>query len=259
MKFSEMPYQRPDLDRIRVQIDEIRGRIERAASAQEQIAAYSDFETLYRGAETMLTIAYIRHSIDTRDPFYDGEQNFSDETMPLLEELVQTVNLAMLHSAFRPALEAHYGSLLFRNLEIAVRAFSPEILPLMNGLALLNSDREGNVVLKGIEGETRAYNGTDYTYYGLGDCDVVQNDDGTVDYNITIRDDAKFEDGTPITIDDVIFSMRFAIRSSRSSLSWAAVCPACSAAHSSRRRCSRSAGSATPRTTRWSTATSPSP
>jgi M3 family oligoendopeptidase len=131
MKFSEMPYQRPDIDRIRVQIDEIRGRIEHAASAEEQIAAYSEFEKLYCSAETMLTIAYIRHSIDTRDPFYDGEQNFSDETMPLLEELVQTVNLAMLHSAFRPALEAHYGRLLFTNLEIAVRAFSPEILPLM--------------------------------------------------------------------------------------------------------------------------------
>ena len=77
----------------------------------------------------------------------------------------------------------------------------------MNGLGLLASDREGNIVLKGIEGETRAYNGTDYTYTGLGDCDIVENDDGTVDYNITIRNDVKFEDGEPLTIDDAIFSM----------------------------------------------------
>ena len=56
-------------------------------------------------------------------------------------------------------------------------------------LALLSTDREGNVVLKGIEGETRPYNGKDYTYKGIADCDIVENADGTVDYNITMRDD----------------------------------------------------------------------
>ena len=71
---------------------------------------------------------------------------------------------------------------------------------------LLGSDREGAVVLKGIEGETRSYNGTDYTYYGMSDCDIVENEDGSVDYNFTLRDDLKWSDGEPITIDDVIFS-----------------------------------------------------
>ena len=35
--------------------------------------------------------------------------------------------------------------------------------------ALLVTDREGSVVLKGIEGDVRPYNGTDYTYYGVAD------------------------------------------------------------------------------------------
>ncbi len=74
-------------------------------------------------------------------------------------------------------------------------------------IGLLGSDREGNVVLKGIEGETIAYNGTDYTYTGIADCDVTQNDDGTVVYDFTLRDDIKFSDGEPLTADDVIFSM----------------------------------------------------
>ena len=74
-------------------------------------------------------------------------------------------------------------------------------------IGLLGSDREGNIVLKGIEGETIAYNGTDYTYTGIADCDVTQNDDGTVVYDFTLRDDIKFSDGEPLTADDVIFSM----------------------------------------------------
>lgn len=74
-------------------------------------------------------------------------------------------------------------------------------------LGLLGSDRKGEMVLKGIEGETRSYNGTDYTYYGPADCEIVENADGTVDYFFTLRDDLVFSDGTPVTIDDVIFSM----------------------------------------------------
>ena len=77
----------------------------------------------------------------------------------------------------------------------------------MTQVSLLTTDREGNVVLKGIEGETIPYNGTDYTYTGIADCEVTQNDDGTVVYDFTLRDDIKFSDGEPMTADDVIFNM----------------------------------------------------
>ncbi len=77
----------------------------------------------------------------------------------------------------------------------------------MTQVALIGNDRAGNLILKGIEGETVDYNGKDYFYDGIADTDIVQNDDGTVDYNIKIRDDIVFSDGTPMTIDDVIFNM----------------------------------------------------
>ena len=68
------------------------------------------------------------------------------------------------------------------------------------------ADRVANPILKGIAGETRNYNGADYTYKAPGDITVTENADGTVFYDITIRDDLKFTDGHPIDIDDVIFS-----------------------------------------------------
>ena len=74
-------------------------------------------------------------------------------------------------------------------------------------LGLLGADRKGEMVLNGIEGETREYNGTEYTYHGTSDCTVTENADGTVTYDIKMRDDLKFSDGEPVTIDDVIFSM----------------------------------------------------
>jgi peptide/nickel transport system substrate-binding protein len=70
----------------------------------------------------------------------------------------------------------------------------------------LASDRGGNMVLNSIEGETIPYNGTDYTYTGIGDCAITINDDGTVTYDVTLRDDIVFSDGVPMTIDDYIFN-----------------------------------------------------
>ena len=75
-------------------------------------------------------------------------------------------------------------------------------------VGLLTTDREGNVILKGIEGETIAYNGTDYTYTGIADCKVTKNTtDGTMTYEFTLRQDVKFSDGHVLNADDVIFSM----------------------------------------------------
>ena len=77
----------------------------------------------------------------------------------------------------------------------------------MTQLGLLASDRTGAIILKGIDGETINYNGTDYTYYGPADLTITENADGTVDYDFVLRDDLVFSDGEPLTVDDVIFSM----------------------------------------------------
>ena len=87
----------------------------------------------------------------------------------------------------------------------ATTAYDMDVVDLTQAGALA-ADRGGAVIEHGIEGETVEYNGTEYTYYGMGDVEVTQNDDGSVDYTITIRDDVSFSDGEPVTIDDYIFS-----------------------------------------------------
>ena len=77
----------------------------------------------------------------------------------------------------------------------------------MTAVGLISTDREGNVVYKGIEGEKRTFNGTEYTYTGLSDVTETINDDGTVDYNIKLRQGVKFSDGKELTVDDVLFSI----------------------------------------------------
>lgn len=77
----------------------------------------------------------------------------------------------------------------------------------MTAVPLLNSDRTGAIIMKGIEGETVEYNGTAYTYTGIADATITENADGTVFYDFVLRDDVTFSDGEPLTVDDVIFSI----------------------------------------------------
>ncbi len=77
----------------------------------------------------------------------------------------------------------------------------------MTQVSLLNGDRTGAVITKGINGETVNYNGTDYTYYSIADLDMTENADGTVYYDFTLRDDIVFSDGEKLTVDDAIFTM----------------------------------------------------
>ena len=53
----------------------------------------------------------------------------------------------------------------------------------MTQLLLFPTTRLGEVVYKGIEGESYEYNGTSYTYTGPADIEVTENADGTVDYD----------------------------------------------------------------------------
>lgn len=88
----------------------------------------------------------------------------------------------------------------------STNAYEQEITDLVH-LPLLGFDREGAMVLTGIEGEVRPYNGTDYTYTGIADCVITENADGTVYYDFTMKDGVLFSDGHEMDIDDVIFSM----------------------------------------------------
>ena len=131
MKFTEMPYVRPDMERVLADFDAIAARLDDAKSAEEQIAAYEAADTLKKRFMTAAALASVRHTIDTRDEFYTAENDFMDENAPVVQEKIQKILEKMLSSAFRRELEAHFGELFFRNLEIAARTFKPEIIGLM--------------------------------------------------------------------------------------------------------------------------------
>ena len=129
MKFSEMAYERPDLEEMKGQIAGLTEKLRAAedyAEAKKVFLAKEEFE---KHIVTLSTLANIRHDIDTHDAFYDGEMKFWDGAMPELEEYRQVWTKAMLESPYRKDFSGEYGDLMFVKAEMALKTFSPEIIP----------------------------------------------------------------------------------------------------------------------------------
>lgn len=128
MKFSEMPYARPDLDELKQQLQALTDQLRSApdyASAHEAFLAQQKLST---HIDTLATLSSVRNSIDTRDKFYDAEEQFWNEAGPELRAYDDAWTAAMLESPFRKDFAAEYGDLMFVNAEIGRKVFSPAIV-----------------------------------------------------------------------------------------------------------------------------------
>ena len=128
MKFTEMPYERPDTDQIK---KEMKGLTEELKSAQSYGEAREVFirkDELEKRVLTMEGLASVRHSIDTRIEFYKDEYKFWNEAMPQLQEYLQNWTLVLMDSPFRKDFENEFGKIIFTNAELELKSFSPEII-----------------------------------------------------------------------------------------------------------------------------------
>ncbi len=142
MKFSQMPYTRPDTQAVFQEMDRLTERVAAAASAQDQLDAYYQMDKLTSQFFTQASICSVRHTVDTRDAFYEAEHEFINQQYPLLDEKRQAFHRALAQSPFRPQLEEALGSLVFTNIEIELKSFSPEIVPLMQEENRLTTEYE---------------------------------------------------------------------------------------------------------------------
>ena len=128
MTFSQIPYERADLAAWKAQMEDITARFRAAATFEEADAVYREAATFDEDFQTMLTLARIRNNIDTRDEFYDAEVTYYNQETPKLQPVSKAWTQATLESPFRAQLEEKYGKVTFVNAEMAVKAFSPELV-----------------------------------------------------------------------------------------------------------------------------------
>ncbi len=127
-RFEEIAYERPDMAQLEQGFNEAIAQFENADSAEAQWEAMEQINALRRGFDTAYTLVSIRHTVDTRDAFYEGEQNFFDKNMPIAEGYTNRFYRALLNSNFRTELEARTGKQLFDLAACQLNTFSPEVI-----------------------------------------------------------------------------------------------------------------------------------
>lgn len=128
MKFNEMQYVHLDTQKLKNEICETVEKFKSAKTFEEADSAFAEYGKICDTVETQSALVYIRHTVNTLDEFYDREQEFLDESLPVLSEYFQMMTKALLESPFRAEFTEKYGELMFINEEMELKTFSPEIV-----------------------------------------------------------------------------------------------------------------------------------
>jgi len=129
MKFSEYKYVRPNLDFFKQKMDEQLVNIATGKDVETEIKAVYNIFDIMDDIDSMNQLVSIRNSVDTKDKFYEAEQEFFDENGPHIQEYNQKFYNALLDSKNRKELEVEFGSYIFEKFEVAKKIFSAEIIP----------------------------------------------------------------------------------------------------------------------------------
>ena len=162
MKFHEFKYERPDFDAQKEKIMTLLEAFNAASDATLQLEVFGKINKERSYVSTMGTLASTRHSIDTRDEFYDAENTYWDEAGPLYDELDSLLYDALLTSPFKKALESELGTQFFKLIECEKRAFSPEIIA-----DLQEENRLSSEYSKLLASAKIPFQGEEYTLPGL--------------------------------------------------------------------------------------------
>ncbi|MDX1772108.1 MAG: M3 family oligoendopeptidase, partial [Planococcaceae bacterium] len=138
--FDQYTYNRPNFEEAKERFEGLLTAFKEADSMEQQSEAIAKINEFRESFSTQANLAFIRASIDTKDEFYQKERDYFDEVSPQLEELVTAYYKELVSSKFRNELEEKWGSQLFDLADYSIKAFSPEIIELMQQENKLSSE-----------------------------------------------------------------------------------------------------------------------
>ena len=138
--FPTIQYERPDLQKFADKAMELKNAVEQAASYEEAKEALKQYEKVQDHVQTMCTVVYIRHTVDTRDDFYEKENQYINQTMPTITPALLAFEKALQNSKFRKEFEAEYGKQMFVSMELQEKSFCEANIPLMQREAELTDE-----------------------------------------------------------------------------------------------------------------------
>lgn len=161
--FEDYTYERPELDQEKKTFSMLLEAFVNANSVEEQNKAIEKINAFRNRLSTMFNLVYIRASIDTNDEFYQNERDYWDEILPEIQKLNTDFYKELIKTPYRAELEKKWGSQLFKIADYSIKAFSPEVMGLLQKENKLTSEYAKLVASAQVE-----FNGKTYTLAQLG-------------------------------------------------------------------------------------------
>ena len=161
-KFTELAYERPDLESLKKTVADMTEKIGQAKNAETVLDIIMDYDRLSRHYMTLFTIAQIRNTINTKDEFYDQEIEWLSEQMPLLSPLEVAFSDAVAGSPFRNEIESRLGKQYFAGIDLQKKMFCEKNIPLMQRESKLTLEYQKMMAACRIE-----FDGQELNLYGI--------------------------------------------------------------------------------------------
>ena len=129
-KFSTLEYKRPDLEARREKLAGWKDAVERAQSYGALRALMLEIDRETCELATQYSIAHIRHTLDTRDEFYEAEIAYLQNTLPTLSGAEVALSEAIAASPYRADIEQEYGKQYFVAMDLQKKLYCEENIPL---------------------------------------------------------------------------------------------------------------------------------
>lgn len=127
---SQMEYGRVDFEAAGKKLQSLFERQKAAGSGKEQFEIHQEYYQLRDHISTMAALARFRHSIDTIDTYYNEENDYYDEKLPVFQNQDVAYQNMLYHSPFREELEEKIGKVAFKNIELQKKSTDPRLVSL---------------------------------------------------------------------------------------------------------------------------------
>ena len=129
-KFSTLEYKRPDGEAHRAQLIKWKEAVEHAENYDALRKLMLEIDRENCELFTQYSIAHIRHTLDTRDEFYEAEIQYLQDTLPTLSGDEVALSEAIAASPFRADIERDLGKQYFASMDLQKKLYCEANVPL---------------------------------------------------------------------------------------------------------------------------------
>lgn len=127
-KVTELKYERADLDKLAEFLRSAAKSVNDAKNAREIADIIERTNARFYDVSTYQALAYIRHSVNVNDEFYEKEQDYYDENMPTVSAASSEFKRAVVNSPYADELEKTINPIIVKNMRAFVRTMDERII-----------------------------------------------------------------------------------------------------------------------------------